>query len=72
MNVTRAVEDVQVIYFARGGQITHVVPDSLRYFLPVYVSINNTKIITTLYYWTRENLCLALPQVTSIATESKK
>lgn len=42
MNVTHTVEEVQMIHFARGEQIAHVVPDSLRSVLLVYINISDT------------------------------
>ena len=42
MDVTRTIEEVQLIYFVRGEQIAHVVPDSLRSVLLVHNSISDT------------------------------
>ena len=71
MNVTCTIEGAQVVYYARGGQIDHLVPDSLPAVILVYISINDTSSITILCYSTQENLRLALPQVPLIATEQQ-
>jgi hypothetical protein len=42
MNVTRTVEEIQLIHFVRGEQIAHVVPDSLLSVVLVYNSISDT------------------------------
>jgi hypothetical protein len=67
MNVTRTAEEVQVIHFARGGQTAHCVMFCRSTLAPITQTT-----ITILYYWTQENLRLALLQVTLIATERQK